>query len=90
LDERTWPTAEHYYQANKFINPEKVKAIAKVASAEEAYRLGNRWFQRKRPNFESLRPVIMTRALYTKACMYEPLRQFLLDSGDQPIVETSA
>jgi len=90
LDERIWPTAEHYYQANKFSNRERVNAIAQAVSAEEAYRLGNRWFQPKRSNFKSLRPVIMTRALYTKACMYEELRQVLLESKDQPIVETSS
>ena len=89
LEDKTWLTAEHYYQANKYTTPKDIALIAAASSAKEAYQLGNRWFKFKRANFKALRPVLMTRALYTKACMYDELKQALLDSGDQLIVETS-
>ena len=88
LDGQRWPSAEHYYQANKFTG-KYAQTVAQAADASEAHRLGNRWFKRKRSDFKKLRMVLMTRALYTKAQMYPELREALLASNDQLIAEMS-
>lgn len=88
LEQRTWPTAEHYYQSQKFLGVYG-EQVAAADSAAEAYRLGNRWFKRKRADFKNVRRVLMTRALYSKAQQNPPVYQALLDSGEQKIIETS-
>lgn len=88
LEQRTWPTAEHYYQSQKFVGAYRER-VAAAESAEQAYRLGNRWFKRKRPDFKSVKRVLMTRALYSKAQQNPVVREALLQSGEQQIIETS-
>ncbi len=89
LDEREWLSAEHYYQANKFDPGRDFEAICAATTAEAAHKLGNRWFRPKRKQFKTLRPVLMTRALYTKACAHAEVREWLLSTDDLLIAETS-
>lgn len=88
LDERRWPTAEHYYQANKFNSPYR-QHVAASESADQAYRLGNRWFRPKRRDFARVRLVLMTRALYSVVSQHREVREYLLATGDCQIAETS-
>ena len=88
LEEFLWPTAEHYYQSQKFLGPYRDR-VAASASAEEAYTLGNKWFRRKRPDFAKVRRVLMTRALYSKAQQHPQVKDFLLDTEEKKIIETS-
>lgn len=90
LDETTWLSAEHCYQAQKFShNPAYQARIAQASSAQEAYKLGNRWWPLKRGDFKQVRRVLMTRALYCKAQQNPEVGEFLLATGEQKIVETS-
>ncbi len=88
LDDRLWSTAEHYYQANKF-NSSYRQRIADCASPAEAWRLGNRWFRRKRPDFVQVRLVLMTRALYSVVTQHAEVQEYLLETGVRHIAETS-
>ena len=89
LEGEQWKTAEHYLQAQLARNSEYATLIKNAGSAREAHRLGNVWYKRKCKNWKNLRRVLMTRALYTKAMMYPAVKAFLLETGDQKIVETS-
>ena len=89
LEGLEWPTAEHYYNAQLAGSAESAGKIRAAASAIDAYKLGKSWFLRKRRNWKNLRRVLMTRALYTKAMAYPEVRRFLLDSGEERIVETA-
>lgn len=89
LDGQTWPTAEHYYQANKFNEGAHQSKVAFAKSAEEAHKLGNQWFKPKRSDFKKVRKVLMTRALYSKARQHPEVQAALLGTQDKLIAERS-
>lgn len=89
LEDYLWPSAEHYYQAHKFEGLPYAQTIMSASSGQHAYNLGNRWFKRKVKDWKNKRRVWMTRALYRKVKEYDEIKQALLDTGDQPLLETS-
>ncbi len=89
LDDQEWPTAEHYYQAMKFTDPDYRELIRQAPDVSKARRLGHRWFKRKRPDFSKVRTTLMTRAIYTKCRTYPIIAQTLIDTGEQFIAERS-
>ena len=90
LEDRQWPTVEHYVQAQLAANANHRENIARADTPQLAYQLGNPWYRRKRKGWKNLRRVLMTRGLYTKCMMYPEVKEFILASGDQLITETSA
>jgi len=90
LEEQTWASAEHYYQAQIAGSVAYAERISRASTAAEAHRLGEIWWRRKRRGWKQKRRVYMTRALYTKVQMYPLVRDALLETGDQLILETSA
>lgn len=90
LENEKWRSAEHYFQAQLVRDSAYAEKIKNAETAQEAHKLGNAWFRRKKAKWKNLRRVLMTRALYTKAMMYPEVKQFLLNTGDHLILETSA
>ena len=84
LDGRTWPTAEHFYQAAKTEVPEEIEAIANAESAKEAKRLGNG--ATLRPHWNELRDDVMRRALAAKYAI-PGCRATLLSTGESRLIE---
>ncbi len=89
LDDEVWQTVEHYYQATKFINPAYKQKIRAAITPEAARKLGKAWLQRKIPNWKDVQTTAMTRAVYTQAKTHAELRERLLASGDETLVENS-
>lgn len=89
LEDRIWPTVEHYYQAHKFEGLATESAVLSAASGKHAYKLGNRWFQRKVKGWKEKRRVWMTRGIYRKVMEYDEIKTALLDTQDELIIETS-
>lgn len=89
LDGMHWLTAEHYYQACKFKGLAYAQKIIAAEDGQQAYELGNRKLKRKVSDWKSNRQVYMTRALYRRVKEYADVKQALLDTGDQLLVETS-
>ena len=89
LEGQFWPTAEHYYQAHKYEGLPMAKTILAAASGSEAHVLGNRWFKRKAKGWKSNRRLWMTRALYRKTQEHSEVKEALLASGDELLIETS-
>ncbi len=89
LDDISWSTVEHYYQANKVLGEQLRERIRHTESALQAYKMGNRWFRRKRADFSKVRVLLMTRALYCKTRQNPEVQAFLLATEDHLIAETS-
>jgi len=89
LEEQNWLTAEHYYQVHIAGNQAHADRIYQAPTPLEAHKLGSLWYRRKKSGWKKLRRVLMTRALYTKAMMYSAVKDELLGTGEELILETS-
>lgn len=89
LDDFTWPTAEHYFQANMVAKQTARDKILQAPTGKQAHEIGSPWYRSKRKDWKKVRKTLMTRALYTKAMTHADVKKALLATGDQKIVETS-
>jgi ribA/ribD-fused uncharacterized protein len=84
---KTWPTAEHYFQAQKFAGTEHEEAIRRAKSPMVAARMGR---SRKRPlraDWEQVKDRIMLEVVRAKFDQHEELRELLLSTGEARLVE---
>ncbi|XP_027089562.1 riboflavin biosynthesis protein PYRR, chloroplastic-like [Coffea arabica] len=95
----TWPSVEHYYQAQKFIgvtDPIAQTCLDEIKSArspEEAARIGRK-IQRQHPHlvrddWESVKINIMYKGLKCKFSIYPHLNSMLLSTAGSVLVEAS-
>jgi len=87
LDGQTWPTSEHYFQAQKFTDEACQQKIRGAESPMQAARLGRDRKQRLRHDWESIKVDVMRRAVTAKFTQHPELRVRLLSTGDARIVE---
>ncbi len=89
LDGKYWKTSEHYFQAAKFKGTPHAEAVRAAAKPNDAARIGR---DRKRPlraDWESVKDDVMRRALRAKFTAHADLREVLLGTGDEAIVENA-
>ncbi len=87
LKKKTWPTSEHYFQAQKFAGTPDEEEVRKARSPMIAARMGR---DRKRPlrkDWESVKDAIMRAAVVAKFAQHADIRAILLETGDAGIVE---
>jgi ribA/ribD-fused uncharacterized protein len=104
LDGERWPTVEHYYQAQKSLDPDYGAAIGNARTPGEAKQLasvpdaktpaaGRSWFLRTgrspRPDWGAVKLDIMRRADWAKFSQNPALAEKLLATGDAELVEDS-
>lgn len=89
LEDKNWMTCEHYYQSKIVRSSSLVEQIDKALTGQEAYELAKPWYRSKVKGWKKMRAVLMTRALYTKVQMYEDVKDELLSTNDELILETS-
>jgi ribA/ribD-fused uncharacterized protein len=87
LDEKLWPTSEHYFQAQKFDDAGQQEAIRTAKTPMIAARMGRDRSKKLRGDWESVKVSIMTEAVRAKFTQHEELRAILLATGDAKIVE---
>lgn len=88
LKGKTWPTSEHYFQAQKFAGTPLEEEIRKVKKPGIAFRKGNsRRKARPAKGWDNKRDQVMREALNAKFTQHEELKQILLSTGNRKIVE---
>lgn len=87
LDGKRWPTSEHYFQAQKFLDNTHIKAIQEAKSPMIAARLGRSRKVPLRRDWESIKDSVMRKAVLAKFTQHPDLKDFLLSTSDAKIVE---
>lgn len=83
-----WPSVEHYFQAQKFRNPEYQERIRLAHSPMEAKALGQTRHVSIRDDWESVKESIMEHALRLKF-RDQKLKSLLLATKNRPLIEDS-
>lgn len=89
LEERFWPTVEHYYQAMKFADFEYQEKIRNSKSPAIANELGHDTKQKRLKDWKKNRMLMMIRAFYTKCKAYSHIAERLMDTENDMLMENS-
>lgn len=92
IDGTYWPTVEHYYQAQKFAGGEDEVVIPLIYAAptpEEAAALGRCGDRKLRSDWDMVKTNVMRAAVLKKFLTHADIREVLLVTGDEILVENS-
>lgn len=89
LDGAEWPSVEHYYQAMKYGDADYRERIRAADHPKEAAKLGKSRRHGHRRDWERVKEVVMTRAVYTQCRTHPEVAEALLATGALSILETS-
>ena len=89
IDRSSWPSSEHYFQAQKFVGTPYVEKIRKMSSARETFQFSrnpavSQW---RRSDWDQVKDDIMLKALRCKFGQSDRLRSLLLGTGDKKLIE---
>jgi len=87
LGGKTWPTSEHYFQAQKFAGTAYEELIRLQPSPALAARIGRETKVQLRSDWDAVKDQVMREAVRAKFCQHADLREKLLATGDASIVE---
>lgn len=89
LDGQWWSTTEHYFQAQKFEDAPYQERIRTAATPKRAAELGRSRKIPLRPDWEHIKDDVMYRAVLKKFQTHPQLRDLLLTTGDDEIIENA-
>jgi len=92
LEGKYWPTAEHYYQAQKFSTTQHdylCQKIYEVPTPGEAAQIGRNPQYPLRPDWDRVKLKVMYAALKAKFQAHADIRKILLSTGEEDLVEDS-
>ncbi|MBD2207139.1 NADAR family protein [Calothrix sp. FACHB-1219] len=89
LDGLYWLTSEHYFQAQKFIGTDHVEQIRLVKSPKEAAKMGRERSRPLRKDWEQVKDDVMRKAVLQKFTTHADIREILLSTGNEEIIENS-
>jgi len=87
LKGKVWPTAEHYFQAQKFAGTEHEELVRLAKSPMVAARMGRSRERPLRQDWETAKEDIMREALLVKFTQHPALRSLLLSTDDAELIE---
>lgn len=82
-----WPTVEHYFQAQKFLDPHNQREIRECDSPWKAAKMGRERTRPLREDWEDVKDSIMRLALITKFRQHAGARSLLKSTQDAIIIE---
>jgi ribA/ribD-fused uncharacterized protein len=89
LKGKWWPTTEHYFQARKFAGTEHEEKIRLAPSPKRAATMGRDRSRPLRRDWEKVKDDIMREAVLAKFEQRADIREALLSTGDEDIVENA-
>jgi N-glycosidase YbiA len=89
LDNLYWYTSEHYFQAQKFIGTFHLEQIRLVKTPKEAAKMGRERNLPLRQDWEKVKDDIMRKAVMRKFQTHQDIREILLATDHEEIVESS-
>ena len=91
LDRAWWATSEHYFQSQKFINTDRPWAdkIREATTPKEAAKMGRDRSHPLRSDWQQVKDEIMQQAVLRKFKTHADIREILLATGNELIVENS-
>ncbi|MFZ6746945.1 NADAR family protein [Undibacterium sp. JH2W] len=87
LKGKMWPTSEHYFQAQKFLDAQYREKIRTAKTPSIAARLGRSRTHKIRVDWESVKVQIMREAVSAKFQQHQDLQDLLLSTGTAKLVE---
>ena len=90
LDEKWWMTSEHYFQAQKFYGTEYVEIIRLLDNPMKAAKMGRNRNLPLREDWEEVKDDVMRKAVYAKFSQNIELKNILLDTDSEYIVENTS
>lgn len=89
LEGRYWPTVEHYFQAQKFTDQMHRDRILRARTPKDAKTLG--WDRNVpiRPDWDEVKDDVMLTAVRKKFSTHETIRNVLLSTGEETLVENA-
>lgn len=88
-EDHYYPTVEHFYQSQKFIDPDYATLIRHAPTPKAAADLGKNKDKVLKANWAAIKTEVMMTALQQKFSTHKNLKQLLLSTGDQLIIENS-
>jgi len=89
LEDKYWPTVEHYFQAKKFSGHPQEERIRTAPTPSKAKQLGRSRTAPLRADWEKVKDDIMRKAVLAKFRAHENLKKRLLGTGDEKLVENA-
>ena len=90
LDGKHWPTSEHYFQAMKFVGTPHEEQVRLAPRPMDAANLGRDKTLPPRPDWEQVKDDLMRRAVLAKFQAHADLREILLGTGDEELIEETS
>ena len=87
LNGKTWPTTEHYFQAQKFAGTQMEEKIRKAPSPMKAAEIGRDRRIKITKSWDGKRDNVMLDAVRAKFEQYEELKELLISTGEARIIE---
>ncbi|CAF0791394.1 unnamed protein product [Adineta ricciae] len=88
LDGYTWPTTEHYFQAQKFVDDqEHYLHVLNLPAPRAAFNYVRTYKSFVRPDWTDVKDEVMLKACMAKFEQHKDLKDLLLSTGDRLLVE---
>lgn len=89
LQDKFWPTVEHFFQAQKFPGHDLEEEIRLARTPAIAKRLGRSRSVQLRKDWEKVKEGIMKEALHAKFTSHQDLAEMLLETGNETLIEAA-